>query len=134
MSVDKSILTEIVNSFVLKERRNRLLDFLESKKRYDDFLWELLHEPRNLDPKCIVELPVREQATEIILRKLRKLGAGDNCYIASRVYDLDGVLESLTKILPSIVDSGSDTMIYCIGNSLGYYEGHESWRYILRAA
>lgn len=83
MNPDKRILTEIINLFVIKQKRSRLLGFLESKKRYDDFLWELLHDPRNFDPKCIIQLPQQEQTPEIILQNLYKLGARNKCYIVS---------------------------------------------------
>ena len=128
--VNKEILTEIVNLFVVKEKRSRFLEFIESPKRYDDFLWELLNDPRHLKPECIIELPGNEQTVEMFSRKLRKLGAGDEAYLISSNDEVDGKIGSLEETISSVYGEG---LVYCLDSNLGYYEGHENWRYILRA-
>ena len=128
--VNKEILTEIVNLFVIPEKRSRFLGFIESPKRYDDFLWELLNDPRNLKPECIIELPNNEQFVESFSQQLRKLGAGDKAYLVSSNDEDDGKIGNLEEILSSVYGEG---LVYCLDRNLGYYEGHENWRYILRA-
>ena len=131
MSINKEILHKIVELFVIKEKRNRLLEFIESPKRYRSFLLELLHDPRNLKPQCIIELPSNQQTFEIILQNLRKLGAGKKAYLVSTDYEADGKTGSLEEVLSSSSSNGS--IVYCLESNLGYYEGHEGWGYILHA-
>lgn len=127
--INKIILAEIINLFVIKERRARLLEFVESPKRYKDFLWELLNDPRNLKPECIIEVPNNQQQIDFTIKKLRQFGAGENAYLISNNDEIDGNVGSLETILSSIYSEG---LAYCLGSNLGYYEGHEGWRYILR--
>lgn len=129
--MNKEYLAEIIELFVIKERRNRLLEFMESPKRYGDFLHELLNDPRNIKPECMIEVPSTQNSPEIVCQKLRKLGAGKKAYIVSTYWDYDGKSGSLEEIL-SLVTGGGE-IVYCLGSKLGYYEGHEAWRYILQA-
>lgn len=128
--VDKAILAEIIGLFVIKEKQLRFLEFIESPRRYEDFLDEILNDPRNLKPECIVELAGNEQTVEVIAQKLRKFGAVEKSYLLSKDDETDGKIGNLKKILSLVYVEG---LVYCIGSKLGYYEGHENWRYILRA-
>jgi hypothetical protein len=136
--MDKQHLTQIIELFVVKDKRNRFLEFVSSPqgwdglpKRYRDFLHELLNDPRNIKPDCVVEdLGGHGESLEII-RKLRKLGAGKEAYLVSENSDADGKTGTLEEIV-SLVSGGGD-IVYCLGTKLGYYEGHENWRYILKA-
>jgi hypothetical protein len=128
--VNKVVLAEIIHLFVIKEKRTRFLEFIESTKRYDDFLNELLNDPQNFKLECIIEVPNNEQYIEIISRKLRKLGAGVKAYLVSSNDEIDGNTGNLENILAFV---GSEGLVFCLGTHLGYYEGHEGWRYILRA-
>ena len=122
----------------MKEKRARFLEFISSPdgwdglpKRYDDFLHELLNDPRNFDPKCIAEdLGGRYEQPEII-EKLRKLGAGKQAYLVSGNWKDYGKTGTLDEII-ALVNGGGE-IVYCLGTKLGYYEGHENWRYILKA-
>lgn len=129
--MNKEYLTQIIEFFVIREKRSRFLEFISSPEKYDDFLHELLNDPRNINPKCIGdELDGYQEDFEII-QKLRKLGAGKEAYIVSENRDVDGKLGNLEEII-SLVSGGGD-IVYCLGTKLGYYEGHENWRYILKA-
>ena len=130
---NKKHLAEIIKLFVVKEKRDRFLSFIESPKRYDDFLDELLNDPRNLDPESIIEISNNEQAPEIILNKLQKLGASNLAYVVSLDRDADGKIGNLREIIFSEVGHSIGTIIYCVGSALGYYEDHENFRYILDA-
>ncbi len=128
--VNKAVLAEIIHLFVIKEKRTRFLEFIESPKRYDNFLNELLNDPRNFKPECIIEVPNNEQDIEIISRKLRKLGAGVKAYLVSSNDEIDGNTGNLENILAFVSSEG---LVFCLDAHLAYYEGHEGWRYILRA-
>jgi hypothetical protein len=129
--MNREYLAEIIKLFVVKEKHNRFLEFISSPKKYNDFLHELLNDPRNINPKCVAEeLQVYQENSEII-GKLRKLGAGKEAYLVSEDWDVDGKSGSLEEIIKLV--SGGGEIVYCLGTKLGYYEGHENWRYILQA-
>lgn len=128
--VNKQILTEIIKLFVIKEKQLRFLDFIESPKRYRDFLNELLRDPRNLREELITEVPNNQQEFTDIIKKLKDFGAKDKAYFVSNNIDDDGKIGSLEEILSLIYDEG---FVYCLETKLAYYEGHHSWRYILCA-
>ena len=136
--MDKQHLTKIIELFVIKDKRSRFLEFISSPngwdglpKKYRDFLHELLNDPRNINPKCIAEdLPSFQETSEIV-GKLRKMGAGKEAYLVSENWDVDGKSGTLEEIISLV--SGSGDIVYCLGTKLGYYEGHENWRYILKA-
>jgi hypothetical protein len=131
-------LTKIIELFVVKEKLERFLEFISSPigwdgrpKKYSDFLHELLNDPRNINPKCIAEdLRGYQEASEIV-RKLHQLGAGKEAYLVSEYSDDDGKTGELEEIVASV--NGGGDIVYCVGTKLGYYEGHENWRYILKA-
>lgn len=127
--VNKEILTELINLFVIKEKRLRFLEFIDSPKRYEDFLDELLNDPRNLRSECIIELSSDEQTVKTLLKKLYKLGAGKKAYLVSNNDEIDGKIGSLEETLPFVYGEG---FVYCLDSRLAYYEGHENWRYILQ--
>ena len=128
--VNNEILMRVIKLFVVKEKQIRFLEFIESRKRYDDFLDELLNDPRNLKRDCIIEIPNNEQSREIIAKKLRQLGAGKKAYLISNDDEIDGYIGDLEEVIALAQIEG---LIYCLESNLGYYEGHENWRYILRA-
>lgn len=128
--VNKKILTEIIKLFVIKEKQTRFLEFIESPKRYDDFVDELLRDPRNLKHDLITEVPNNQQEFKEIAAKLKELGAKDKAYVVSNNYEDDGKIGKLEEILSLICDEG---FVYCLDTNLAYYEGHENWRYILSA-
>jgi hypothetical protein len=129
--MNREYLAEIIKLFVVKEKHNRFLEFISSPKKYNDFLHELLNDPRNINPNCIAEELQGYQESSEIVRKLRKLGASKEAYLVSEDWDVDGKLGNLEDIIELV--SGSGEIIYCLGTKLGYYEGHENWRYILQA-
>jgi hypothetical protein len=131
--INREILCEIVNLFVIRERRARLLEFLASPKRYKDFVHELLNDPRSLDPKTVIELPGSEHFIEPILVRLRRMGAGREAYCFSET-EMDGQIGTLEEILEKVVGQGRGDIIFCIGTQLAYYEDHENERYILSAS
>lgn len=132
-NINKQYLTEIINLFVVKEKQSRFLDLMNSPKRYNDFLDELLNDPRNLTPDCLIEIPNNKQDREIILNRLQKLGASNQAYVVSLDWDVDGKFGNLQEIILSEAGYSIGTIIYCVRSSLGYYEDHESFRYILQA-
>ena len=136
--MNEQYLTQIIELFVVKEKRNRFLEFISSRqdwdglpKRYRTFLHELLNDPRNIKPSCVVEDLGGHGETSEIIRRLRKLGAGKEAYLVSENWEVDGKTGNLEEIVSLV--SGSGDIVYSLGTKFGYYEGHENWRYILKA-
>jgi hypothetical protein len=127
---DKKNLKEIVELFIVKEKQIRLLEFIESPKRYRDFLHEFLNDSRNLREDCIIEIPSNQQTPELIAAQLYKLGAKKKAYLVSSNDEIDGKVGNLEDLLNLIYMEG---FIFCLETRLAYYEGHHSWRYILNA-
>lgn len=91
---------------------------------------EILNDPRNLNPNCIIEVSNNEQTAETITKKLKQLGAGKKAYLISNDDEIDGRIGDLEEVIALARIEG---LVYCLDSPLGYYEGHENWRYILRA-
>jgi hypothetical protein len=126
-----AILNEVVHRFVVKERRGRYLELLSNPKRYEDGLYGLLNDPRHLDPDCVTEVPSNEDSVELLAKRLKELGVRSNCYVISSDFsELQEPLR-LTEALDRICYN-TNSMLYCPVSKIGYYEGHEGWRYILR--
>jgi len=125
-------LEDIVINFVRKDRRDRLLGFLSTPKRYDDFLEALLRDDRFFDKDCIVKLRADEQNPASVHQAITRLGASGKCYVASLDVDLDGQILDLHKVLEKVVGTSSESLVYVPNGPAGYFEGHEGWRMILR--
>lgn len=131
-TIQLSILSEIVNLFVRKDRRDRLIELLSKPKRYQDGLSDLLRDPRYIDERVINKIPSNEQTIELIYDRLKKLGFQKKCFVISNdVYEMDGKIVPTLEALKAICYN-TDSMLYCPVSKIGYYEGHEGWRYILR--
>lgn len=127
-----SITEEIINLFVHKERRGRFTELFSKPKRHSDGLWDLLHDPRYFDEKVITKIPATEYTPELIFARLKKLGFQSKCYVIShRFDDLAEKLMPTTEAIKTI--GNTDSMLFCPISKIGYYEGHEGWRYILRS-
>jgi hypothetical protein len=127
-----STLVEVVNLFVTKERRERFIEQFSKPKRYNDALTDLLHDPRYFDKKVIIEIPAREYTPESIYAHLQKVGFKDRCFVISDdLCELDGKTLPTLEALKSILFN-TDSMLFCPISKIGYYEGHEGWRYILQ--
>lgn len=127
-----SILMEVVDLFVQKDRRGRFVELLTKPKRYNDGLWDLLHDPRYFEPENIIKIPSMERTPELIYDRLKKLGFQNQCFVISTDWEIDG------KVLPTMkalkVSGDQDTLLFCTVSKIGYYEGHEGWCYILRSS
>jgi hypothetical protein len=126
-----SVLSEVVRLFVVKEKRARFSELLANRKRRDDGLHQLLNDPRHFDPDCIEEVPSNADSVDALFDRLKRLRFGPTCYVVSSCFreavERLGTKEALHKICYN-----TDAMLYCDESKIGYYEGHEGWRYILK--
>jgi len=113
-----------IRSFVVKQRRDRLIEFLANRKQRRKATATLAHF-RDLDPRFVVRLSSGEQNPESIARALRQRGAADTCHVISESAELDGKRLTLEVALEQIVGQGRGTLLSCVPGALGYFEGEE---------
>jgi hypothetical protein len=113
---------ELVNTFVLPEKRERYIGFLSSEKRRKEFLNELYHF-RDFDPTCEVPLSGPADSAEGLLADLRRRGAGDACYVISVNRELDGITRPLAAVISEVFALVEGTIVSCVPACLAYYEG-----------
>lgn len=129
--INQKYVTEIISLFVVREKQARFREFANSVSRYEDFLDELFIDPRNLQPNCLEELRGQNRSVDRIFVRLSALGSGRDAYVLSENLEVDGRHGKLRDILGLTVGTGIGTLVYCVGNPLGYYEDSEDFRYIL---
>jgi hypothetical protein len=89
----------LIRSFIVKEKRQRLVDLLANPKRRKKVTSSLSHFG-DLDPRWMIPIPRNQQHPPDIERLLRARGAGDTCYAISEASALDGkhfLLEPLSE-------------------------------------
>jgi hypothetical protein len=120
----------IVQLFVKKEKRERLLTLAAKASRRDDFRHDLLHDTRSLDPGVLVRLP--DGASVDAARKaLRAAGAGEKAYSISEVLDADDRDWPVADALRAVVGKAQDSLVFVLGTRAAYYENHEGEQFIL---
>lgn len=112
----------LIRSFVVKQKRDRLIEFLSSQKQRRKATATLAHF-RDLDQRFVVRLRSNEQSPESIARALRQRGATDTCHVISESAELDGKRLSLEVALEQVVGQGLGTLLSCVPGALGYFEG-----------
>jgi hypothetical protein len=131
--MELAYLEEIIDSFVTAERKDRLKSLLHSKKRYPDFLDELLHDARHIHSGVIEVLAGRDRLLEGVVARMRALGVTGNAYLVGNCGKFDdGVVDDLETLLRSCVGSMTDSLVYSWTSNVAYYEGHEGFGYIYR--
>jgi hypothetical protein len=125
MSRDKTIEEEFVRAFVIKERRERTLFELASKKKRDNFFSKLCHNfDKILDERFMaaVQVPVFDEA----LLLLKSHGAPSHCYVMS-FGELDGQKLLLFDALREAVGMGMPSIVICIPGRLAYFEAEQEY-------
>ena len=121
----------IVQLFVKKEKRDRLLTLAAKSSRRDDFRHDLLHDTRSLDPGVLLRLP-EGASVDAVVQALRAAGAGDRAYSISEVLDADDREWRLVDALRAVVGKAQDSLIFVLGTRAAYYENHEGEQFILQ--
>jgi len=121
----------VIRTFVVRAKRDRLVELLASRKRRNDVTTSLAHF-RDFDSRFVVALPPSQQDPRSIERALRSRGAGETCYVISENAELDGKQMPLRAVLEQVVGYGMGTLLSCVQGSLAFFEGEgPSDRYIL---
>ena len=121
----------LVQLFVKKEKRERMLAFAAKANRRGDLRDDLLHDRRSLEPSVLVPLSASATSVEAITRALRAAGAGARAYVISAVLDADDRELDLVDALELVVGRSEDSLVFAVGSRVAYYENHEGEQYIL---
>jgi hypothetical protein len=112
----------LIRTFVVKSKRDRLVELLANRKRREDVTSSLAHF-RDLDSRFVVALPSSQQDARAIEREFRRRGAGESCYVVSENPDLDGQRMRLGEVLDRVVGGGMGTLVSCVPGLLAFFEG-----------
>jgi hypothetical protein len=113
---------QLVETFVVPEKRERYKGFLSSPKRRRKFLDELYHF-HDFIPGCEIELRGPTNTAEGLIADLRRRGAHADCYVMSVDKDFDGSTRPLADVIRHVFTSIEGTLICCVPGRLAYYEG-----------
>jgi len=122
-----------VESFVKRERRERVLLCLANPRKRRKFVHEFAHHGTYiLAPECLRSIKPSLQHPDSIYAILSGLGASDTCHLISEDSNLDGEDMELLEALKQIVGRGMGTIISCLPGLVAYFEGELRERYILQ--
>jgi hypothetical protein len=123
--------SDFIEAFVVPDKRERYVSFLNSPKRRPKFLRELYHF-RDFDPACLVSVAGPSDSAEGLISELRRRGAPVECRVISVQADLDGAIRPLAEVIRAVFALVEGTIVVCIPGKLAYYEGEAPRnRYIL---
>jgi hypothetical protein len=122
---------DLINTFVVRARRERYISFLHTPRRRRDFLDTLYHFA-DFNPARVFPVKGRQDTAAAIIDELRRRGAGGECYVISVDADVDGTTGTLEDVIADVHTRREGTLVGCLPGRLGYYEG-EMKRLILDA-
>lgn len=108
-------------SFVLKPKRDRLLELLRRRNGHARFVAEL-HDLGRLDPRYARPVAHAHAFARPLFDLLCARGAPAECYVASESRDVDERTLPLAEALDRIVDSGAASIVSCIPGRLVWFE------------
>ena len=125
----------LINAFVVRERKERLLYLVANPNRRKKFIDELGHF-RWFDPRFATKAKWTTEHTvglwdrhnegiANILRLLKSKGAGETCWVISQFHDADGREMQLGAALEKIIGSGMGSILSCVPGRLAYFEGED---------
>ncbi|MBL8181658.1 MAG: hypothetical protein JNL64_08560 [Blastocatellia bacterium] len=133
MKSDDELIAQIISLFVVDSKGDRFTELASNKKRYDDFLWELLNDPRNLRSGIVTDVSKGPYGSDEILKMLLQMGAKPDVFVLSLSDSMDRRRMALSDALREVIGYQIGSIVYSVGTNLGFYEGHEGWKFILDA-
>ena len=126
MKIEKDIEKIFIETFVVKNKRDRSLFELNSKKKRRDFFSKLSHRyDEIIDLRYTTKIPSPNSSSEYIHQILKKHGAGKDCYLLSYFNELDRKMMLLSEALEQCVGRGMSSIVICIPNKLAYFEAEQ---------
>ncbi|MCA9280073.1 MAG: hypothetical protein H6815_12505 [Phycisphaeraceae bacterium] len=114
----------MVKAFFKPTKRERYRGLLQSLRGRAKLIRELDH-LGDLDTRYMVPIAPCDQSAKSICELLVQRGAPEHCYIISSNPDIDGHEMRLHDALRAVVGHGHGTLISCIPEKCGYYEGED---------
>jgi len=124
-------LTDVIDLFARKEKRERLIALSEKASRRADFLDAFLHDRRSLDPRVLAPLAPHGLSVDRIVAQVGK--ASDAAHCLGGVGDDDGRDATLVTLLTANALRSRDLLIYDLVTRRAYYENHEGECFVLRS-
>jgi hypothetical protein len=114
-----------LETFILQEKVSRYVEKLSRTRTRACFLKESMPHFRDFEPRYVQSINPKHQNLDYIHKILKSNGAPDTCHLVSMCMDLDGQRLPLLDALNSIFTLGykKASIIICIPDRLGYYEG-----------
>jgi hypothetical protein len=116
--------TDLIHSFILKDRQARYLALIDSEKGRAKLLKEKFPHTTegDLDSRFAHAIPSNRQTIEEIESLLRSKRAPKDCYAFSDLDSIDAKVLPLGEALEEIVGTGSG-FLSCLHGKLAYFEG-----------
>lgn len=115
---------KIINLFVIKPKRPRLIGLLQANKR--DQVIPYFNDPCIFDKRNISEFKGSERSLDNLVHQYSKMGMRDEIFLLSSNGEWDAKIYDLTSILDQCLMSSSDTIGYCSKSDTAFYEWHHS--------
>jgi len=128
----ESIIENFIKDFVLKDKQDRISNFLANKKNW----WKIrieFHTSVHFDNKKLIEIKPNEQYANQIYLKMKELGATEDCVSLLDYLKNENCNYKLEQKLSDTVGFLIETVLFCPKTKVGYFEGgHAKDRYILK--
>lgn len=128
----EEIFKNFIETFVLKDKQDRLLQFFGNKKNW----WKVkieFHTSSHFNKKKLLEIKPSEQYADLIYLKMKELGATEDCISLLDYLDNGNSNYNLKEKLADTVGFLIETVLFCPKTKVGYFEGgHAKDRCILK--
>lgn len=114
-----------IKSFVVKDRQERFLALVQSKKNRNKFRLLLAH---NIELKKEKKLFIKkeEDNKEQIYKLLKQNGSPDTCHIICESSNYDNKEMDLKEAINELFSMNFGYIISCIPGKLAYYQGEDT--------
>jgi len=112
--------SKVIRRFVVKDKRDRYLNFISKEKNRDKFTFELAHF-KDLDFRLFEEVNGDER--KMINDKIKVLSKVVDCYLISEDQELDGKRLGVDEALRETIGHGMGTLVVFGDAEIVFYEG-----------
>jgi len=114
----------VIETFVVKAKRDRYIQFVSSSKNRHKFIFELAH---FIDFKWELLLPVTGIEKDVIFDTLNKNSLPDKtCYVISENTDIDKSTIDIKKAIQDVVGYNMGTILVFGNADIIFYEGESA--------
>jgi hypothetical protein len=113
----------LIRPFLSRDARARYTELASGAKKRARLIDRLCHGYEStLDWRLAQAIPTSEQTAEAIAHLLKRLGAGETCYVLCASYKWDDRQLSLSEALGELVGNGRPVLLVCVPDALAYFE------------